>query len=123
MAVLATTGALAAPLILSVSSRGAAPPAADTVFLNGKVLRYADHSRPEAGFERWSQAVAVQDGKIVYVGGDAGAREYIGPDTQVLDVDERMVMPGIVDGHWHGQGFTVCDMGYVGAPSTRSSAS
>jgi predicted amidohydrolase YtcJ len=46
-------------------------------------------------------ALAVRDGKILYVGNDAGAAKYIGKSTQVIDLKGRMLMPGLVDGHMH----------------------
>ena len=41
------------------------------------------------------------DGRIVYVGNDAGAKDYIGPQTEVIDLKGRMVVPGIQDVHIH----------------------
>ena len=48
-----------------------------------------------------AQAVAVSGGRIVYVGDDAGLAPLIGPDTRVVDLQGRMVMPGLIDGHLH----------------------
>ena len=78
----------------------------DVVFLNGRVLLY--------GPNRWAQAVAIDDGVITYVGKNRGARELIDPDTQVIDLHGKMLMPGLVDGHAHGRGFVACDMGFTG---------
>ncbi len=47
------------------------------------------------------QAVAVRDGKVVYVGTDAGAARLVGPKTEVLDLSGRFVFPGFVDAHAH----------------------
>ena len=49
----------------------------------------------------WAQAVAIADGKIVFVGTDADVQLYIGPDTDVMDLDGKMVLPGLVDAHAH----------------------
>jgi hypothetical protein len=46
-------------------------------------------------------AVAVRAGKIAYVGDDAGARAWIGPETRVVALAGRSVTPGLVDGHAH----------------------
>jgi predicted amidohydrolase YtcJ len=51
-----------------------------------------------------AQALAVKDGKIVYVGDAAGAKALIGPDTQVEDGHGRLVLPGLVDAHIHPPG-------------------
>jgi predicted amidohydrolase YtcJ len=49
----------------------------------------------------WAEAVAVRDGRIVYVGSNAGAQELKRPDTRVVDLEGRMVLPGMFDVHIH----------------------
>src|SRR5215471_14022241 len=49
----------------------------------------------------WAQAVAVRGGRIVYVGGDAGARAFVGPTTRVVPLAGRMLLPGFQDAHVH----------------------
>jgi len=46
-------------------------------------------------------AVAVQDGKIVFVGSDAGAEALRGSSTRVVDLQGQMVLPGLHDSHVH----------------------
>jgi len=62
------------------------------------------------------QAVAVKDGRIVYVGSDEGAASYIGTQTQQIDLAGRMLMPGLIDAHMHpgdgGRAMTLCDLKY-----------
>jgi hypothetical protein len=53
------------------------------------------------GARSWAQTIAIDDGRIVYVGTDAGASEHIGPQTQVVDLKGRMVVPGFQDAHIH----------------------
>ena len=53
------------------------------------------------GSRSWAQAIAIDDGRIVYVGTDAGARDYIGPQTKVVPLKGRMVVPGFQDVHIH----------------------
>lgn len=91
----------------AVASSGHGPRHADTVFVNGKVLLYKKR-------DRWARAVAVRDGVITYVGGNRGVARLVGPDTRVIDLHRRMLMPGMVDGHAHGQGFVACSMGFAG---------
>lgn len=81
---------------------------ADTVLLDGKVLRYTP------GGKAWARAVAVRGQRIVFVGSNAGASRFIGPDTRVIDLDGHMLMPGLGDGHLHGQGYVQCNLGYQG---------
>jgi predicted amidohydrolase YtcJ len=53
------------------------------------------------GARSWAETIAIDDGRIVYVGNDAGAKDYIGPQTQVVDLKGRMVLPGMQDVHIH----------------------
>ena len=55
-----------------------------------------DEKNPKA------QAVAIRDGKFIYVGDAAGIKEYISEDTKVERYDDGMILPGFVDGHAHG---------------------
>jgi predicted amidohydrolase YtcJ len=72
----------------------AANDAADRVYRNGTVFTAeADGSIV--------QAVAIRDGRIVYVGSNDGVVTFIGPSTKVTDLGGRFLMPGLVDGHMH----------------------
>ena len=74
----------------------AAPPGpVDTVLLNGFILTVDRGNRV-------AQAVAIDRGVIVFVGSTRGARQFIGRRTRVIDLEGRMAMPGIHDGHIHG---------------------
>src|SRR5512145_1717778 len=53
------------------------------------------------GARSWAETIAIDDGRIVYVGNDAGAKDYVGPQTQVVDLEGRMVLPGFQDVHIH----------------------
>ena len=85
---------------------------ADTILTNGFVYTVENHGNSQN--VDTAQAVAILDGKIIFVGTNAAAKKYIGPHTKVVDVHGKMVMPGLEDGHFHGQGFVACDMGYSG---------
>jgi predicted amidohydrolase YtcJ len=74
-----------------------APEAADLVLTHGAV--YTVNPR-----QPWATAVAVRDGRIVYVGSDKGARPYTGPRTRTIDLKGRMVLPGFIDSHLHPSG-------------------
>ena len=68
--------------------------AADWVLTNGRIYT-VDDDRP------WAEAVAIRDGKFVYVGDNAGAATWIGDGVRTTDLAGRMMIPGIVDGHTH----------------------
>ena len=58
-------------------------------------------------------ALAVKDGKFVYVGDEAGLSAYEG---EVTDMGGKFIMPGIIDSHVHvttGTGFEYVDLGVL----------
>ena len=85
---------VAMSLSCATSSTFAGPKAADTVLLNGAVYT-VDAGQPTAA------AVAIDQGRIVYVGADDTARQYIGRTTRVIDLQGRTLLPGFQDSHVH----------------------
>jgi len=75
------------------SDRAAGAPA-DLVLRNGAIYT-VDAARS------WAEAVAVRDGRIVYVGSNAGLGTLVGASTRVHDLRGRMVVPGMQDAHIH----------------------
>ena len=67
---------------------------ADLVLLKGGIYT-VDSQRS------WAQAAAIDDGVIVAVGTNEEIGAYIGNDTEVIDLEGRMAMPGIHDSHVH----------------------
>jgi predicted amidohydrolase YtcJ len=51
--------------------------------------------------DRVAQALAIDGDKIVAVGSDAEVRRLAGPDTSIIDLDGRTVIPGLNDTHIH----------------------
>lgn len=82
-------------------------PGADQVFTNGAVYTVNPH-------QPWATAVAIHNGRITYVGDDAGSEIHIGTDTEVIDLQGKMLMPGFIDSHMHpmaaGTRFLRCDL-------------
>ena len=68
---------------------------ADTIFLGGDIITVND-AQPNA------EAVAVLDGKIVSVGMRADIElTYTGPETEIVDLVGRTLMPSFIDAHGH----------------------
>ncbi|MDA0705219.1 MAG: amidohydrolase [Proteobacteria bacterium] len=67
---------------------------ADRVFLNGAVYT-VNPKQP------WAEAVAVAAGHIVFVGSSQDAKAYVGADTDVMDLQGQMLLPGFHDVHTH----------------------
>ncbi|MFK7731555.1 MAG: amidohydrolase [Pseudomonadales bacterium] len=80
---------------------------ADTVFRNGAVYTMVE-AQP------WAQAVAITDVEIAAVGSDASIEALIGPNTNVIDLQGKMLLPGFHDAHIHsmmgGQMLTGCSV-------------
>jgi predicted amidohydrolase YtcJ len=68
--------------------------AADTVLVNGKIVTV------DSGFSI-REALAVRDGTIVAVGSSADIRRVVGPKTRTIDLQDRTVIPGLIDSHMH----------------------
>ena len=49
----------------------------------------------------WADAVAVKNGEFMFAGDLAGAMEFLSDTTRLVDLDGRLVIPGIVDAHAH----------------------
>ena len=76
----------------------------DKIIKNAKIFT-ADKDKPQA------TALAVKDGKFIYVGDEAGLSAYEG---EVTDLGGKFIMPGIIDSHVHVTipvGFEYADMG------------
>ena len=48
-----------------------------------------------------AEAMAVREGRIVFVGSTAAARKYVTATTRVIDLNGRTATPGLIDTHVH----------------------
>ncbi len=71
--------------------------AADLVLTNGKIVA-GDSLLAEA------EALAVRADTIVAVGTSAEIAAYVGPATEVIDLEGRLALPGFIEGHGHFMG-------------------
>ncbi len=76
---------------------------ADLVLRNGKVVTM-ESAAPEV------QALAARGGKIVAVGTNRQIQAYIGPATKVVDLQGRLAVPGLIEGHGHFMGLGASKM-------------
>src|SRR5512142_513707 len=80
---------------------------ADLIVTGARVYT-VDDSRPTA------EAIAVRDGRILFVGSARGAKALQGPKTQVVDATGRTIIPGMTDAHAHflglGQALRTVDL-------------
>jgi predicted amidohydrolase YtcJ len=98
-------GLIAAGLLFgSLTSCAPKKERADLVLVNGKIVT-VDESLPEA------EALAVRGGRITAVGDNEQIRDYIGTDTEVIDLDGRLAVPGFIDAHVHFTGIGQAKLG------------
>ena len=103
--------------LLVASALCAAVPAfsqsADTILVNGKILTVDPRFSTREG-------LAIRDGRITEAGSNTEIRKQAGPQTRVIDLQGRTVIPGFIDSHIHairaGQTFTT-EVNWVGANS------
>src|SRR5262245_28973545 len=81
---------------LSLRAAGDSRPA-DLIFFSGNIYTVNDH-------EPRAEAIAVREGKLVFVGSNADAAKFQGEATRVIDLGGRTVVPGLTDSHCHLSG-------------------
>src|SRR5215475_2958518 len=91
-----TTVRLACVLLLASGWLAAQQPA-DIILHNAKVLTV------DKNFSI-AQAIAVTGNTITAVGQEADVMKLAGPNTQVIDVKGRTIIPGLMDTHLHYTG-------------------
>jgi len=77
---------------------------ADLVLRNGKIVT-VNTTTPVA------QAIAVRGDRISALGSDGDARQWIGPQTRVIDLHGMLAIPGFIEGHGHFTGVGEFRMG------------
>jgi len=87
-------------------------PHADRIFVNGAIWT-GDDTQPRA------RAVAIGGASILAVGSDDEVRALASPDTAIVDLRGRMVVPGFQDSHLHLPGASVNTVDLAGVASLR----
>ncbi len=67
---------------------------ADKIFIRGKIWT------GNAG-QPWVEAVAFRAGRILAVGTDREIKKTAGSETEVIDLNGRLTLPGFIDSHVH----------------------
>ena len=86
----AVTAACSAPAEVAEAK----PAAVQTVYANGQVYTQ-DPDLP------WAQSLVTRGNKIVFVGSTEDALQYAAGDARFVDLQNQIVMPGIIDAHTH----------------------
>lgn len=69
---------------------------ADLVLRDGKIVTLEQPATV--------QALAARGGKIVALGTNQEIQSYVGPATTVIDLNGRLAIPGLIEGHGHFMG-------------------
>lgn len=93
-------GAFAASLLLTpmALAQTSTSGSADVILRGGPIVTVNDR-QPKA------EAVAVRNGTILAVGDDKAVLTLKGPNTKVINLGGKTLMPGFIDGHAHAQQF------------------
>ena len=67
---------------------------ADAIFTNGNVVTVDDAFTVVDSF-------AIASDRFIAVGQSRALQEFVGPDTRVIDLEGRTVLPGFIDCHPH----------------------
>ena len=71
---------------------------ADLILLNGEVYTMEED-------QPWASAIVIKENKIVAVfENDRLSRKFAGPDTRIVDLEGKFVLPGFIDAHTHFDG-------------------
>ncbi|WP_297206935.1 amidohydrolase family protein [uncultured Brachyspira sp.] len=82
-------------LIFSFIIIGCGNSAADTVIIGTIYTSEAD--------QKMVSAVAIKDGVYKYVGDEEGVKEFIGDNTEVINLESGMAMPSFFEAHAHAE--------------------
>ncbi len=63
-------------------------------FVNGKI--YTANKN-----KKFTQSVVISDNKIIITGNNFEIKDYIDSDTEIIDLDNRVMLPGLIDSHMH----------------------
>ena len=80
------TGNLAEPIMASIT--------ADTIIKNGHVITLDAQSSE-------CEAIAIKGTRIIAVGTNNEVADFFSDDCQIIDVEGRSIIPGIIDAHAH----------------------
>ncbi len=89
-------------LLLMISScSGQKMKKADIIFKSGTIYTVDENNTIV-------EAVAILDGKIIFVGNNEEILKFKGVNTKIIDLKNKVMIPGIIDAHGHfmGMGYT-----------------
>ncbi|WP_161957084.1 amidohydrolase [Aestuariivirga litoralis] len=82
-------------LLSSATLAHAAGGTADAIYVNGDILTMASKD------PSYAEAIAVEDGRIAFVGSKEEALKLKGAATKLIDLQGHTLLPGFIDTHGH----------------------
>jgi hypothetical protein len=106
------------PIFAALAQEQPAPPRADAIFIHGNIYTGVAEQSAFKSIKR-AQAVAVREGRIQAVGENVEILKLKGPETQVIDLGGKFLMPGFNDAHTHLSegGFEALNVNLIGVKS------
>ena len=80
--------------ILSLATPAAAQ-IADVIYSGGDILTMRGDAAD------YAESLAVKNGKILFVGPEAGVKKHVGATTKTVDLASKTLLPGFIDTHGH----------------------
>jgi hypothetical protein len=81
---------------------------ADTIVVHARIYTLSPR-------QRWAEALAIRDGRILAFGNDREIAAFRGSKTKVIDAQRHLVLPGFTDSHLHllegAESLTQADLG------------
>ncbi len=68
---------------------------ADTIYFGGDIITM------EGNDAQYAEAIAVKEGKIIFVGTKTEAEKFHGDKTEMKDLEGKTMLPGFIDPHSH----------------------
>ena len=90
-------------IILALTIIGCDSNHGDMVIHNGTIYTMDDYNPI-------IENVVVKDGKIIHVGSTNNYKKFIGPNTEVLNLNNSTMVPGLIEGHGHFMGLGYAKM-------------
>ncbi|WP_026969700.1 amidohydrolase [Algoriphagus terrigena] len=87
------------------SKQGDSATYADGIYFGGDIITM------EGDSASYAEAIAVKDGKIMFVGSKVEAEKMQGDSTEMNDLKGKTLFPGFIDGHAHFGGFPLQAIG------------
>ncbi len=74
---------------------------ADTIVVNGNIVSMDNKEMLSPDPGSIYQAMAIRDGKILDLGNNNYIRSLAGPNTQIMNVNGKTIIPGLIETHVH----------------------